>query len=70
MKKFIKKIFQGIVALLINFVLIICLFFAGIFALLESIFKVGRLLFVSIITGIAEAVVDNKKTLPLVRDIK
>lgn len=70
MKKLIKKFFQGILAILINIVLLICLLFAGVFALLESIFKAGRLFFVSIITGIVEAVADSKKTLPLVRDIK
>ncbi len=70
MKKLIKKILQGILVILINLVLFICLFFAGIFALFESIFKAGRLFFVSFIVGITEAVADSKKVLPLVRDIK
>ncbi len=70
MKKLIKKFFQCILAILINIVLFICLLFAGIFALFESIFKAGRLFFVSFIVGIVDAVADSKKVLPLVRDIK
>ncbi len=70
MIKFFKRIFQFSITLLIDIFLIILCVIAGLFTLIEVIFKVGRRFFVSIMVGIAVARVDKKKVLPLVRSVK
>jgi len=52
--RFFKLIFQFILAVLLGVLVIGCLLFASIFALLELIFGTGRRLFVAFLTGVGE----------------
>ena len=67
MINFFKRIFQFFITLLVDIFLIILCIIAGFFVIIEAFFGFCRQVFVSIIVGIAEARIDRKKVLPLVR---